>query len=465
MVKRRYRDRDYWLRRALLVGDMLGLTTALVISVLLVGDRKAPLLDALWFLLTLPAWAFLFRTYLLYRQPMRRLTPSHLDDLPSLFHALLVGALALWLFYKVMPPPQLVLGEVALFGVLAFILVATLRVAMEAINLRIQGPERIFAVAPIEDVRILERKLRNHPEYGLALVGTVAGESASEQLGLPLAAAIDDLGSLIASGTIDHLLVRADSEYLPYDDIGELKHLCSCAGIRFGAFLADKNLLLVGAELNQIERMKILSYDPPSFSRTSRMMKRGMDIAVSMFLLLATAPLMALVALAIKLDSRGPILFRQVRVGHEGRHFRLAKFRTMVEDADQMTAELMAKSADPNWLHMEDDPRVTRLGRLLRRSSLDELPQLWNVLRGEMSMVGPRPLTERDDASVEGWERHRLDLVPGVTGAWQISGRVSIPFREMVEIDYAYVADWSMWRDLKILILTVPAVVKRRGVN
>jgi exopolysaccharide biosynthesis polyprenyl glycosylphosphotransferase len=344
-------------------------------------------------------------------------------------------------------------------------LLAPLLLAPRTINLRIQGPERVFAVAPIEDVRILERKLRNHPEYGIALVGANAGGAPQSSSALPLAAAIDDLRSLIASGTIDHLLVRADSEYLPYDDVAELKHLCHCAGIRFGAFLADKNLLLVGAEFNQIEGMRILSYDPPTLSRTSRMMKRGMDIAASAFLLVATAPLMALIALAIKLDSRGPVLFRQVRVGHEGRPFRLAKFRTMVVDADHMTEELMAKSADPNWLHIEDDPRVTRLGLLLRRSSLDELPQLWNVLRGEMSMVGPRPLSESDDAYVEGWERHRLDLVPGITGDWQISGRVSIPFREMIEIDYAYVANWSLWRDLKVLVLTVPAVVSRRGVN
>ena len=130
-----------------------------------------------------------------------------------------------------------------------------------------------------------------------------------------------------------------------------------------------------------------------------------------------------------------------------------------------MTAELMEKSKDPNWLFLDKDPRVTKLGRFLRSTSLDELPQLWNVLKGEMSMVGPRPLSERDDRSVLGWERNRLDLVPGITGHWQILGRTTIPFREMIEIDYAYVTNWSLWHDLKILALTVPAVLRRRGVN
>lgn len=465
VVRQRHRDRDFGLRRALLAGDMLGLTAALAISFLVVGRREAPLLDALWFLLTLPAWAFLFRTYLLYREPVWRFEPSHLDDLFNLFHALVLGTLALWLFYKVVPPPQLVLSEVALFGGLAFVLIATLRIATRVINLRIQGPERVFVVAPIEDVRILDRKFRNHPECGLALVGVVAGEGASEELDLSLSVDIGDLKQLIASGKIDHLLVRLDSENLFLGEAADLKHACHSAGIRFGAYLANRSLLLAGAEINHIEGMGILSYNPAVLSRTSRMLKRGMDIVVAATLLTVFAPLVALIALAIKLDSKGPVFFRQVRVGHEERRFRLIKFRTMIQDADQMTAELMEKSADPNWLFIENDPRVTRLGRFLRQTSLDELPQLWNVLRGDMSLVGPRPLSECDDDSVTGRERHRLDLVPGVTGYWQILGRTSIPFREMVEMDYAYVTSWSLFGDMKILIRTIPAVLLRRGVN
>jgi lipopolysaccharide/colanic/teichoic acid biosynthesis glycosyltransferase len=137
----------------------------------------------------------------------------------------------------------------------------------------------------------------------------------------------------------------------------------------------------------------------------------------------------------------------------------------MVPGAEGMTSGLMERSIDPDWLVLHRDPRVTRAGRFLRRNSLDELPPFWHVLRGEMSLVGPRPLSERDDEAVRGWARHRLDLMPGITGYWQVLGRNDIPFQEMIEIDYAYVASWSLLGDLKLLVRTVPAVLRRRGAN
>lgn len=211
--------------------------------------------------------------------------------------------------------------------------------------------------------------------------------------------------------------------------------------------------------------MGILTHDPPLLSRSDRIMKRLLDVVVASILLLVTLPLMLAMAIAIKMDSKGPVLFRQLRVGRDGKLFRLIKFRTMVPEAEAMASGLMEQSTDPNWLFLEEDPRVTAVGRLLRRTSLDELPQLWNVLRGEMSMVGPRPLSQTDDQGLLGWERHRLDLVPGITGYWQVLGRTSIPFREMIEIDFAYVTGWTLWLDVKILIRTVPMVLSRRGAN
>jgi exopolysaccharide biosynthesis polyprenyl glycosylphosphotransferase len=463
VVRTRHRDRDFALRRALVAADLLGLWLALVLAMTIAADRPHPLPESLWILPTFPLWAVLFRAYHLYSRPMRSFEPTHLDDMTPLFHALLIGVLGLWVFYRVMPVQQLDLEEVVLFGLLGLPLIAALRAILRTLNLRRQGPERVFVVAPADDARVLQRKLGNHPEYEMALVGAVG--DGSEQLGLSVAAGFGELEALIGSGKIDLLLVRLDADCLPQTDALGLMRACHRTGTRFGCFPGSRSLLLPGTEINYIEGMGILTSVHPVLSRSSALMKRSLDIVVSALLLVLTAPLMALIVVAIRLTSKGPALYRQVRVGKDGRLFKLNKFRTMVDGADRMAAELMEESSDSNWLFLADDPRVTRLGRVLRAASLDELPQLWNVLRGEMSLVGPRPLSEHDDKSVRGWHRHRLDLVPGITGYWQVLGRTNIPFEEMLEIDYAYVASWSLWHDVKLLLRTVPVVLRRPGVN
>ena len=470
VVRSRHRDRDFALRRALLVADLLGVTLALALSLLIAGRRGAPLADAVWILPTLPLWALLFRAYGLYRRPVRRFEPTHLDDAGSLLHAVVLGTLGLWLAYKLAPPQRLAFEEVVIFGLLALPLVATLRVALRLVNVRLKGPERVFAIAPPGDVLMLGRKLRRHPEYEMELVGAVTeglgeGDGADEAPGLSLAAELGAVEDLVGSGQVDHVIVRLDAEYLSQERVVELMRACHREGVRFGYFPGAKGLLLPGVELNHLEGMGVLSCHPPVLSRTSRAIKRGVDVLLAAILLVALAPLMALAALAVALDSRGGVLYRQTRVGKDGKRFELFKFRTMVSGADAMDDELMERSVDPDWLVMERDPRVTRVGRFLRRNSIDELPQLWNVLRGEMSMVGPRPLSVRDDGEVRGWRRHRLDLVPGITGYWQVLGRNDIPFREMLEVDYAYVANWSLWQDLKLLVRTIPVVLLRRGAN
>jgi lipopolysaccharide/colanic/teichoic acid biosynthesis glycosyltransferase len=173
--------------------------------------------------------------------------------------------------------------------------------------------------------------------------------------------------------------------------------------------------------------------------------------------------MMAAVALAIRLDSRGPILFRQTRVGRNGKRFQIFKFRSMCMDAEAQKCDLFHLNETEGLFKMAADPRVTRVGRLLRRTSLDELPQLFNVWWGEMSLVGPRPLVTDEDAKIEGLDRSRLHLTPGMTGHWQILGSSRVPLHEMVGIDYLYVANWSLWSDVKILLRTVPYVLARRG--
>lgn len=396
---------------------------------------------------------------------MRRFEPTHLDDVSSLFHALVVGTLGLWLFYKVAPPPKLEFQEILAFGALALPLISGMRLLVRSANLRIQGPERVFVVAPFGDVMLLRRKLDNHPEYEMKLVGASLSQEDAAELGLALNTQVDHLETLIESGEIDHLLVQLDSTYLIQERVAELMRACSRAGIPFGAFPKEKSLLFPGVEVNQIEGMGFLSYHPPVLSRGSEVTKRILDVVISGVALAVLAVPMAIVALAIKLDSKGSALYRQTRVGRDGRHFQFVKFRTMIDGADAHVSALMEKSLDPDWLVIAGDPRVTRVGRFLRQTSIDELPQLWNVLKGDMSLVGPRPLPLRDDQAVKGWSRHRLDLVPGITGYWQVLGRNTIPFKEMLEIDYAYIANWSLWTDLKLLFKTVPVMVRRRGVN
>lgn len=466
IVRSGYRDRDFILRRGLLVADMLGLWLALTIAVVICGNRDRPEDASLWFLSTLPVWVLLFRAYGLYGRPTRRFEPTHLDDASSLVHALVIGAAASWLLLQLLPIRKLDGEEIIVFVLLALPLVATLRVGLRMLNLRLRGPERIFVVGIGEDVRLLQRKLRNHSEYEMSVVGALPIDGDVAGIGrVELCSNLSEVDSLIASGEVDHLMVELDANLLSQDIVVELMRKCFRAGVRFGAFPRAKGLLPLGVEINHLEGVGFLSYHPPVLSRTSCLMKRTMDLVLTSIVLVVFLPLIALIAAAIKLSDRGPVFFRQVRVGKDETRFKLIKFRTMVPDAERQTDELMAQSRDPDWLDIERDPRVTRLGHFLRRTSLDELPELWNVIRGEMSLVGPRPLSERDDMRVEGWRRHRLDVLPGVTGYWQVSGRTSIPFREMVEVDYYYVAGWSIWLDIKLLMRTVPAVLRRRGAN
>jgi exopolysaccharide biosynthesis polyprenyl glycosylphosphotransferase len=463
VVRSRQRDRDFGLRRALLIADGFGLWLALALAMVIADDRANPIRESLWILLALPILALLFRTYQLYEQPVRRVEPTHLDDLGRLFHALILGTLGLWLLYKVAPARQLDFAEALAFGLIALPLIAALRAVLRAANLRIAGPERVFMVAPAEDLSLLKRKLDDHPEYEMALVGTVGRDSA-EALGLPLHAEPGEIESVIASGKVDHLLVRLDADFIPRDQILELRRACHRQGLRFGCFAGAKDLLSPGVQIDYVEGIGILTSDPPVLSRTSNLLKRGMDLAISLPALILLSPLLALIAISIKLDSRGPALFRQVRVGKEGRCFKLAKFRTMVDDAERLTAELMEQSSDPNWLFLEHDPRVTRVGRVLRATSLDELPQLWNVLRGEMSLVGPRPPLPREVAQYKTRHYVRFEVAPGITGPWQVSGRNEITdFETVVELEQNYIAGWTVWRDLALLLRTVPAVLSMRG--
>jgi exopolysaccharide biosynthesis polyprenyl glycosylphosphotransferase len=421
--------------------------------------------DAAWGILLLPAWILLFKVYGLYDRDEKRVSHSTVDDVPWVFHALVVGSLGLWLFYRAAPLDKLVLAEgVAFFG-LAFLGVLFARFIARELSRRASPPERVLMVGDGPVASLLIRKMRTHPEYALAPVGylddgRVGGDGVSGEI--PCLGRIGDLEPVCERMRIERVVVAPTLEQEPLVDL-----VRRARGLQLRLTLVPDVMDVLGpsVEIDDVEGITVLGINPPALARSSRMLKRGMDLVIgSAALVLALLP-MAVIALAVRLTSRGPALFAQERVGLNGRRFRLYKFRTMVLDAEARTEELRALSSDPDWVLLDEDPRITRVGRALRRTSLDELPQLWNVITGDMSLVGPRPLMPADHAQVSAWGLRRLDLTPGITGLWQVLGRTTIPFAEMVKLDYLYVTNWSLWNDARLLIRTLPAVLRRRGAN
>jgi exopolysaccharide biosynthesis polyprenyl glycosylphosphotransferase len=252
----------------------------------------------------------------------------------------------------------------------------------------------------------------------------------------------------------------------PTTDQGEVLNLIrSAKNLGLKVSVLPRMLEVVGSsvEFDDLEGLNVLGIRRFGLTRSSWLVKRGLDLAGSALALILLSPVFLVAAIAIKLDSPGQVFFRQQRVGRDGRIFWMLKFRTMVADAARRKRELLDLNEAEGLFKIAEDPRITRVGRLLRRTSLDELPQLVNVLRGEMSLVGPRPLVLEDDRQVEGWYRRRLHLTPGMTGPWQVLGSARIPLHEMVKLDYLYVANWSLWNDVKILLRTIGFVVGRKG--
>jgi len=309
------------------------------------------------------------------------------------------------------------------------------------------------------------RKLTSSSHYGLIPLGLVDDEVHEPQMtDLPHLGRLDDLVDVLSEQSVDRVIIafsRATHEQL-------LESIRACRDRQVAVDIVPRLFEFIGGAraLDQIGGLPLLSIGAPRLTPASRVAKRVLDITGSGAALIVLAPLFAALAIAIKLESPGPAFFRQRRSGRNRRTIEVLKFRSMYRDADQRKLEY-AKDNDLDdgvMFKIKDDPRITRVGMLLRTLSLDELPQLFNVLRGEMSLVGPRPLIFEETAALEhDWHERRLDLRPGMTGLWQISGRSQIPFHEMIRFDYQYVAGWSLARDVEILLATVPAVLSRRG--
>jgi exopolysaccharide biosynthesis polyprenyl glycosylphosphotransferase len=273
---------------------------------------------------------------------------------------------------------------------------------------------------------------------------------------------LDELSAVIHRHRIDEVII-ADPDF-PQPQAVELVDIAHGAGVRVRIAPSTMELLVHRAEFVPGEAVPLFELKPPVFEGFDYLVKRTFDLVISSLLLLVLSPMMAAAALAVRLSSRGPVIYRSMRPGIGGAPFACLKFRTMYRDADQKQADLESfNEATGALFKMRDDPRMTPVGRLLRRYSLDELPQLFNVVRGEMSLVGPRPLPERDFERLEEWHKKRYLVMPGITGLWQVSGRSELDFDDLVRLDFLYLERWSVFLDLSILVKTVPAVFTRRG--
>jgi exopolysaccharide biosynthesis polyprenyl glycosylphosphotransferase len=261
---------------------------------------------------------------------------------------------------------------------------------------------------------------------------------------------------------IDEVLI-ADPDF-PQEQAVDLVDRCHRHGIRVRVAPSTMEILMDRVEFVPGQTLPLFELKPPVFDGLDWVVKRSFDFVGAVLLLLALAPVLGAIALAIKLTSRGPVVYRSLRPGIGGEPFECLKFRTMYDGAERLQAELEhANEKNGAIFKIKDDPRVTPVGRHLRRWSLDELPQLFNVLRGEMSLVGPRPLPERDYERLEDWHRKRYLVLPGMTGLWQVSGRSELDFDELVRLDFLYLERWSVFLDLSILLKTIPAVFRQRG--
>ena len=465
----RTRQRARLVRRALAIADLTGLALAFGLAWVLFGSGAEPGAGALAFLLSAPAWLAGAKLYGLYDRDEAHPGHSTVDDLIGIFHLLTVGV---WLLYAGLAltdrlAPEL--SQLVAFWAFALIAVTLARTAARAFShRRLAYLQNTVVVGAGTVGQLIAHKLILHPEYGINLVGFVDEEPAELR---------DDLDHVALLGRPDELLelVRLfDVERVVFafwDDSDEsaLDLIRSLQDLDVQIDIAPRLFELIGpnAGIHTVEGFPLVGLPSLHLSRASRFCKRAMDSLVSALGLVLCAPLLAAIAVAIKVSSPGPVFFRQVRMGAGDRVFSVFKFRTMVLGADEQKGELahLNKHAaeGPGLFKIDQDPRVTGVGRFLRRYFLDELPQLINVLRGEMSLVGPRPLILDEDRHVGDWARRRLELKPGMTGLWQVLGHSAIPFEEMVKLDYLYVTTWSLRNDLGLILRTVPVVLRGGG--
>jgi exopolysaccharide biosynthesis polyprenyl glycosylphosphotransferase len=468
---RSVRHRRGWvMRRVLLTTDLTALVGAFALKELAVGSLGR-LPETLIFLATLPLWVVAIKLYGLYDHDDQRTDQSTSDEVASVFHLVTVSV---WAFYAcaallgIASPDS---DKLAGFWILAIAFLSGGRILARTLGSRRAWYMQNAVVLGAGEVgQLIGRKLLNHPEYGLRLIGFVDAapkEQRPDLADLTLVGVPEDLPEIIDRYDVERVIVAFSNE--SHEDILSLLRSLKNRDVQVDIVPRLFEIIGPAMQIHAVEGVPIVSLPRLRLSRSSRLLKRTIDLVFTGALLVLLAPLLVVTAVIIKLDSPGPVLFQQIRVGSGSRRFRIFKFRTMRADADDRKADFArlnkhAHAGDARMFKIPNDPRITRVGRLLRRYSLDELPQLLNVLTGEMSLVGPRPLIPDEDEHVGDWARRRLDLKPGMTGLWQVTGRSEMLFDEMVKLDYLYVTGWSLAGDLKLMARTLPSIVRARDV-
>jgi exopolysaccharide biosynthesis polyprenyl glycosylphosphotransferase len=450
------RRRDSSYRIALVLADIGSSAGALLLTV------GAARLDPGALVLALATVVIVSRLAGLYDRDPLLLRRTTLEEAPALFQAATLFTLLTFvgrdlLLVAPLDDARLVWLWASLFG-------ASLLARWAARKLlgRWLEPERCLLAGSCETARDQARRLAANDRINAGIVGWVPLDPhASERRGGALGR-LADLTQIVEENRIERVIVApraGESDLLP-DVITRVKAM----GIKVSVLPRMLDVVGSSSEFDAVGGATLLGVRQFGLSPSSAVAKRAVDVLGGTLALVLLSPLLILIAVTVRLSSPGPVLFRQTRIGRDGRPFRMLKFRSMRVGADAQKAQLLGSNeAGEGLFKIPDDPRTTRLGRHLRRTALDELPQLVNVLRGEMSLVGPRPLIEEEDQRVAGWHRRRLHLRPGITGPWQVLGSAKIPLSEVVTIDYLYAANWSLWGDVKILLRTVLHVFGRRG--
>lgn len=471
------RDVRHWLPWVTLVTDILLINVAFLIAYWLRYDlqlfRAVDPANNVPYRVYLPMVALLTLVWVLasHREgayDLRRGRPLF-DDLYGLINATTTAIMLLVVlvfFYRRLFYSRIIFIYA---GLLIILLIGIARIARWLILSRLrqagQGVDRVLIIGAGEIGRTVMRNMIAQPELGYRIVGFLDDDPVKSETDIgPIKALgpIENLPGVIKEHRIDQVIITLPWQY--HRKVVRLVNEAEQTGVRARVVPDLFQLSLGGIDLEAINGIPLISIKQSALTGFNYTLKRAVDLVVSSLAIILLAPLWLLVAIAIRLDSPGPVLFRQERIGRHGKPFVLYKFRSMYQDAEAQLEKLRDKNEAAGPLFkMRDDPRVTRVGRIIRRTSIDELPQLINVLRGEMSLVGPRPGLASEVAQYQDWHRKRLEVLPGITGLWQVSGRSNLTFDEMVMLDIYYAENWSLSMDLRIMLRTIPQLLFGEG--